>query len=53
MPYETPLTLYRFILMDTREACLGYMILEEDIAEEDENIVTDCYNPPRISPPLE
>ena len=29
--------------MDTQEACPGFMILEEDIAEEDENIVIDWY----------
>ena len=27
--------------MDTQEACPGFMVLEEDIAEEDENIVID------------
>ena len=29
--------------MDTLEACPGFMILEEDIAEEDESIVLYWY----------
>ena len=29
--------------MDTQEACSGFMIEEEDIVEEDENIVIDWY----------
>ena len=29
--------------MDTQEACPGFMVLEEDIAGEDENIVIDWY----------
>ena len=33
---------YRVNEMDTQEACPGFMVLEEDIAEEeDENIVID------------
>ena len=31
--------LYRFNEMDSEELCPGFMILEEDIAEDDEDIV--------------
>ena len=34
---------YGYREMDTQEACPGFMILEEGIAEEDETIVTDWY----------
>ena len=30
---------YRFSEMDAQEACPGFMILEEDVAEDDEDIV--------------
>ena len=43
LPYETPLALYRSSEMDAQEACPGLMILEEDIAEDEENIVIDWY----------
>ena len=41
---ETPLAFYYFSEMDKQEACQGFVILEEDIAEEDENIFIDWYS---------
>ena len=35
------MTFYRSSKIDTQEACPGFMVLEEDIVEEDENIVID------------
>ena len=38
---ETPLAPYHCNEMVVQEVCPGFMILEEDIAEDDENIFMD------------
>ena len=43
MPYETPLMFNHSNEMETQEACPGFMVLEENIAEEDENFAIDWY----------
>ena len=35
--------LYHFKEMDVEEACPGFMILEEDIVEDDEDITKNWY----------
>ena len=39
--YQTPLAFYCSSEMDAQEAFPGFVILEENITEEDENIVID------------
>ena len=39
--FAIPFGFYRSSKIDTQEACLGFMIPEEDITEEGENIVID------------
>ena len=38
-----PLALYYSSEMDTKEACPGFIVLEEEIAEDDEEIVIDWF----------